>query len=282
MKTRTQLFYEMAADGRSIEDLLAVSERLAARDQYYGTRDGSKFLVHAFTSLLPSENYKNIQRYIAEYELNHWRNRALLAFAKVGRSLEVNHLVSAHGTTRLLAEVKRKVPIVLLFAHYGPQRGVLQSVSDLSLSVTGIQQTWGKSVNYPGVDLWQSSDDAGDAVKYFPLHAVSVLRENGIVMLALDGDLGSSSVSAPCFGRMISFRQGVFSIQKATKATVIPVYTRWSREGFIETYFDQPLIQGDELTPAVAAGWLQNLIADAPGNVRWPLLKRVMDSSYIR
>ena len=62
MKTRTQLFYEMAADGRSIEDLLAVSERLAARDQYYGTRDGSKFLVHAFTSLLPSENYKNIQR----------------------------------------------------------------------------------------------------------------------------------------------------------------------------------------------------------------------------
>lgn len=279
MKTLEQLLYEMADAGRPIEELLAVVASISERNKKGHSAD-SKYLLYAFASLLPWANYERIERYVVDYWLNHCRNRALLAFAKVGRSLETSHLVRTHGQSQLMALIDKKVPIVLMFVHYGPQRGVLQSVSDLGLSVTGIMQAWGARSNYPGVDFW-TMRAGDDAAKYFPMHAVSVLRDNGIVLLALDGDLGETAVSAPCLKRMMSFRQGIFSIQRIARATVIPVYSRWSEDGFIETYFEEPLVEGSVLTAEIAAAWLQKLIIDVPSDIRWPMLEKLIRAPYI-
>jgi lauroyl/myristoyl acyltransferase len=222
-------------------------------------------IANALRQLFPGMATEQAKQVAWRFVRNELRNQVIRGLQQHGRFEDLGTIVHCHGQEAVLQRKHAGEPIILAFAHIGPPLAVMYCVSKLGIEVTGIRHSRIKTrLSIPGIDIWDAVAEP-QRVALFPKHAVSKLNAGGTVLLGMDGVLGSSRLNYPCLGRDMDFAQGLFTIQKLSKATVIPVFARWEKDGSISCHFEAPLTEGAPLDISQIAAWLERKTLRHPG-----------------
>jgi lauroyl/myristoyl acyltransferase len=217
--------------------------------------------------------------------LRKWRHAAVARMT----SQEFDHWVRVKGVSTFHQSYRKGRGIVLSSFHYGPAH-----LSLLHLNRLGFDEiiTLGGSpdrLNLLG--LGQSRQmmlEVGDSHGGLSMDmAVRALRRGGIVHLAADGQVGTSSgILMPFNGHIRPFKAGFAELAVATGADVIPVVVSLDIEGRVDIEFLNPLDSASgnmthqeqvESLVKQYASIVERRWSRAPGNIPWRQVKAFLE-----
>jgi hypothetical protein len=111
------------------------------------------------------------------------------------------------------------------------------------------------------------------------------IKDQGVVMAAIDGPGGASSTTVPCLGRRIVVRRGPLAVARLTGAPLVPVVAQWMAHGRIRILTGSPFslpAANDPLFERAAAlavaRWLELHLTTYPDDL-WPYTLRNLIAS---
>jgi lauroyl/myristoyl acyltransferase len=140
-------------------------------------------------------------------------------------------MVRCCGGTLLQRMYARKQPAILGSWHWGAffLTTIVPALKSLGISALFI----GKDLKYrlpPDIELCDARGSLVDRVKAVK-RAHEHLQAGGMVVIALDGQEGDSTLEVPCLGRRIRMRRGPAMLARLSGAPLIPITQNWEPYG---------------------------------------------------
>lgn len=180
----------------------------------------------------------------------------------------------------LAARAAAAAPTILLTWHLGGMRLLGPGLAGLGLRLLIVRS--GPPRGFDGVAEVRTGPASNQ--RAFALgRAFAHLRGGGSVLLAADG--GGATVRAPCLGRRLRLSRGAFVLSRLTGAPIVPVVALAAEPGpGIEIRVQPPLdvrvgsrdARLDAALARAAAERLEALVRERPGELRRPLLDRIL------
>jgi hypothetical protein len=251
---------------------IAVSESLgwlANRLALYGIRPEQ---LHEFFPDLDAVRRAQLARRITAREM---RNRALDRLAERDGFQRVLPLAREEGLREILGRSARRQPAVLGTFHLGPLIAISATLKRLEVPALLIRAGPGIPVPPPLEVAELEDEDAGPAVLK---RALARLDAGGIVVVALDGGVGSRTGGVACLGRLLRLGRGALTLVRMSGAPLIPVIARWQekpRLPFVQAFEPLPTpawqVEGaaaaEERLAEVVAAWLEQYLRANPDQI---------------
>lgn len=251
---------------------ITVSESLgwlANRLALYGIRPVQ---LHEFFPDLPPARLGQVARRITAREM---RNRALERLAERDGFDRVLPLVREDGLREILGRSARKQPVILGTFHLGPLVAISAALAKLEVPALLIRAGPGIPVPPPLEVALLQDEDRGPAVLR---RALARLDDGGIVVVALDGGVGSRTGSAACLGRLLRFGRGALTLARMSEAPLVPAIVRWlTRPRLLTVQVFEPLPKPacpsgydasvEDCLAEVVAAWLEQYLRANPDQI---------------
>jgi lauroyl/myristoyl acyltransferase len=140
-------------------------------------------------------------------------------------------LVRCCGGSLLQRMYARRQPAILGSWHWGAffLTTIVPALKGLGISALFV----GKDLKYrlpPNIEVCEAKGDSVTRVKAVK-RAHEHLRAGGMVVIALDGQEGDSTLEVPCLGRRIRLRRGPAILARLSGAPLIPITQHWEPYG---------------------------------------------------
>lgn len=182
---------------------------------------------------------------------------------------------------------KRKQAAVFVCGHTGPLLGVTASFHKAGRPVLFLRA--GKPIYSVRKEsaIYEISGGPGRHA-YVLKKAADHLRDGGFLMIAFDSTYGGAVITdLPFMGRQIKFRRGMATLARLTGVPVIPVSARWiprTSNFSFSVHSALPVPDANELDSrefdarltSAAGAWLEQSIREAPDQLQWHFLRRIL------
>ena len=150
-----------------------------------------------------------------------------------GRFEALAQTVESMDADEILARYREKRPTILVMCHLGFPVVVLAGLHRLGIEMTTLVSAplSDRFPNHPAtIDVIPTEDHpalGGGALK----KSLDCLRAGGMLVIAVDGPRGRSTIDTTFFGHRIALRRGTAVLARISQAAVYPVVGRWQPDG---------------------------------------------------